>query len=752
MLVPCQMEEEMPRQRTFYFAIVLRLQVLALVLPSCGLLPLGDPGGGPCPCKEGLVCVNSICRADCRSSDCLGDTECHSIEGADLAVCMPPGEALAIQMDGPKLPVPIDLFWVVEQSAGTCQERNDLARSFFEFHDRLGGQSQVSVRTAVADSGSIGFLSSPATQFPPGCGEYRVRECADDEDCLAQLGGAGWHCNAPSTQMVTLNGSMNSICTFRCGGDSECCREFCFLDECAEDPSCLDKQCKDSPNQGCAFECEQPGGGPQNSGCLDPPASRDCPVEVPSVLDDQQLSLFPCLAVAETASAMSYAASLSQGLAALWTTLDPTGPNTAQAAQFLRPQADLAIMILSDEEDCSIDPDFASPNFTCKDDKDCPGWSSGQAHCKTDLHFSQMSGKPIKLCHGSIKKDYYHSCGLLGEYQGLDHHNCAYDLGCKDCQADADCLEWWYCKSGKCRPNIYGLPNIATFQNPPGTPIFALAQIAPFREKLLSLKKDPLQVFSAAIVGDGLPLPPAQNGSELPSLISKTCLDDAKLKACAAFTEAKKTAETRCIWEPSEEGCEEYRTFKLACIRECYVASKGDPTSPTMAGNSYAAYSDEVGRQDAGLRYIRFAEMFGAAGAVYNPAAGGGIRAALLGIADRLNRRIYRACLPEGYSAGVTVLPLRQAPLDAETTDRKADEAPPHDWTDQTPEPVYNTPGELLTHGPDGDYEILPSWYACCPQDNPDCPSPGPAIQFYAMVKAGTTFEVVYVTPQGSAN
>jgi hypothetical protein len=234
---------------------------------------------------------------------------------------------------------------------------------------------------------------------------------------------------------------------------------------------------------------------------------------------------------------------------------------------------------------------------------------------------------------------------------------------------------------------------------------------------------------------------------ELPSLISQTCLEDPKLKACVSFAQGKKTAEAKCVSDPMLEGCDEYRAAKLACIRECYVASIGNPESPTMAGNTYVSYTDELGAAWLPLRLIRFAELFGPAGAVYNFNAPGGIRAALLGIADRLNRRIYRACLPPGYTEGATVLLLRQAPIEEKSADRKADEAPPHDWTDPTPEPVYIAPGELLARGPEGDFDILPSWYACCPNGQPDCPNPGPAVQFHAMVKAGTTFEVVYVTP-----
>lgn len=45
-----------------------------------------------------------------------------------------------------------------------------------------------------------------------------------------------------------------------------------------------------------------------------------------------------------------------QGLGAAWAALDPIGPNALQSAGFLRPEAHLAILIVSDEDDCSVAP------------------------------------------------------------------------------------------------------------------------------------------------------------------------------------------------------------------------------------------------------------------------------------------------------------------------------------------------------------------------------------------------------------
>ncbi|MBM4355974.1 MAG: hypothetical protein FJ109_19665 [Deltaproteobacteria bacterium] len=106
---------------------------------------------------------------------------------------------------------------------------------------------------------------------------------------------------------------------------------------------------------------------------------------------------------------------MDQYLKFLWASLAPDGPNALPASQFLRPVADLAIVFLANGEDCSIDPDFASPGFACSEGKDCPGWDKGLSTCKTDSYSSNLYGKEIRLCHGVawFKNHDYSRCGLL---------------------------------------------------------------------------------------------------------------------------------------------------------------------------------------------------------------------------------------------------------------------------------------------------------------------------------------------------
>jgi len=718
---------------------------------SCSTVTSG-PEGAACPCSVGFVCINRLCFADCRSAECPSNSRCVSVGEAEVAVCVPRGESLGIAVDAPNLPRPVDLVWAVENAAHMHAEKTVLAEVFPEFVAALGGTGQVAVRTVVVSSKVAGFQAAPAQDWPPACVDKRVRYCLTDEDCEDELGGPGWRCESlwPSGN-VNLNGSINTSCVFGCEGNSECCFEFCFAGVCGLDLSCIEEQCMGAVGAPCSWQCLQPGGGAENSGCIRPPISADCPAEVPSILEGDTLALFRCLAVFEPQQ--NYWANIEQNLRYLWASLAPDGPNATAAVQFVRRDADLAVVVLAAEEDCSIDPDFASPSFTCNDAAGCASSQTGSSGCETDERYSKISGKQTRLCHGAIQANYFGSCSLLGEYQGVEHHNCAYDLGCNDCKTDADCPAWWHCEvpgndlpasGGKCRPAIFGMSEISSFQHPPGNPIFSLAPVGPFRDRLLTLKKDPLQVFVAGILGDGLTLPPDKDGTELPSLIGQGCLENEKLVTCQEFAKAREKAAPECVNEPMAQGCEAYRALKLDCVRECYVASFGDPENPVLGGNTYISYTDEFGKAQLSLRLIRFVEMFGPAGAVYNLNAPGGIRAALLDIADRLNKRIYRACLPDGYSPDAKVLLLRHLPGEEARAAGSTSLESASDDVDGA-QSAASYPGELLTQGPDADYEILPSWYACCPEGEPDCPTPGPAIQFHAMVKAGTTFEVVYV-------
>jgi len=629
-------------------------------------------------------------------------------------------------------PIKLDFLWIIDNSASMCQEQFALSLSFEDFVTELTTYlSNIDIRIAVTTTDAISrageFANDPAKDFPPACFESKVYPCLGDEDCIKKFGN-GWECKGyAANQMYNKNRSINSTCTFRCNNHGDCCGEFCYNDECGADQSCLLTQCQDSPNDVCKFECKQPGQGSDGSGCLRPPATSDCPASIPPVLGMKQLDLFSCNATVEPEQ--SYQANLEQGLRAAWQALDPEGDNKEQAEGFLRDDAYLIVVFVSDEDDCSIDTSFASPNYTCEDDDDCSG-----GKCKTDVYFSQKKGKKIKLCNGLVKKDYYNVCSLLGEYKGTAHHSCAYDLDCRDCQSDEDCDYGWYCKQDKkCRPYIYSLVNIASYQSPPGTPINALTPVAEYYSRFRSLKKDPAKVLIAAITGDGVPMALGnKTHSEEPSLISNDCLEDDKLLRCAAYDALSTGATDECLDDPEAEGCEVLYRAKLECIRECYIASKGDSKSPTVAKNSYICQSD-FGKADYGSRYVRLAEMFGPNGMVSNICSEDGIVPALKTIAELVIKRVTKICLPmevkEGESIIVTQSIVNEVDGSVETTVLKE--------------------GDLDVGG---DYKVESPTQECCfPDADGNCTGTLKAITFNEVLDPNASIEVRYEAQLGEA-
>ncbi len=626
-------------------------------------------------------------------------------------------------------PIQLDFLWIIDNSASMCQEQYALSQSFEEFVKELQTYlKNIDIRLAVTTMdavdkkmGSGVFTNTPAENFPPACFETRVYPCLGDEDCQKKF-GSGWECNSyTASQMYNLNRSLNSTCSFRCKSDGDCCGEFCYQETCGSDQSCLLSECADAPNDVCSFECRTPGQGTSGSGCLRPPDTDDCPASIPPVLSMNTLDLFKCNATVEPQQ--SYTANIEQGLKTAWMALDPDGKNAEQAKGFLRPDAYLIIVFVTDEDDCSIDADFASPNYDCETDDDC---LKGAGKCKTDVYFSQKMGKKIKLCNGLIKKDYYNVCSLLGEYKGDAHHDCAYDLDCRDCQADEDCDYGWYCKQDKkCRPYIY---------SPPGTPINALTPVAEYYSRFRSLKSDPAKVLVAAIVGDGVPMGPGNKAGEPEqnSLISTACLADEKLKYCQAYGEVEKDATEACREKPSSEGCEAFFEAKLDCIRECYIASKGDAKNPTVAKNTYVCESD-FGKADFGSRYVRLADMFGPNGMVSNICSEDGIVPALKTIAELVIKRVTKICLPIEPKTGESVLVTLTVVHD-----------------DGTMEETILKEGDSSAGG---DYRIeFPTQECCFPDDKGNCTGTLKAITFNEVLDPDSKIEVRYEAQFGEAS
>ena len=626
-------------------------------------------------------------------------------------------------------PIKLDFLWVIDNSSSMCQEQASLARSFNSFVTQLDSYLNVDINLAVTTTDALKgqgkFSNTPATVFPNACSETKKLPCAANTECVDAF-GASWVCNPPqstggSLLLYNKNGSLNSSCTYSCDSKADCCENFCYVDECGDDMSCVDQMCGD-PEGGCTQTCKAPGGSTDElKNCVAQPDTGDCPTSgIPTVLTETSLEYFPCIAT--VGADQSFTANLESGLKTAWMALDPNGLRAKQSAGFLRDDAYLIIVFVTDEDDCSIDEDFSSPSFDCEDDDDCPFYTL----CRDGL------------CHGIVKKDYYNICALLGEYKGKAHHDCAYSPNCIDCEADEDCDEGWYCKHTKtikyedkddvkvtkCRPYIYGFNTIATFHpsQTAGTPLFALTPVSKYYSQLRSLKSDPAKVLVAAIVGDAL-----IKKSDQKSLISEDCLEDEKLVRCQAYLAAKADASNKCMEDPSAEGCEDYLAIKQACARECYVASKGDKTNP-QAKNTYVCTSP-YGTADWGNRYVRLAEMFGPNGIVSNMCAEEGISPTLEQVAELIIKRVTKVCLPRHVKGGERI-----------TVTRGYEDEDTGEWK-----------SERLVEGEEGDYRIeFPTQDCCFPDDKTgECTGTLTAVTFNDVLDPSWEIELKYEADLG---
>lgn len=262
------------------------------------------------------------------------------------------------QRTGSSEPVPIDFLWVIDNSTSMCQEQFSLTKSFNQFTDALGQFFEIDPRIAVttvdANCNPDGvnvfskglFNTKPNRVFPPACFEERRFFCRTDADC-ANLDcelygkcdgeGAEWVCKTTPQEICTENpnGSINSRCQRTCD-DNQDCRDF--YDD-------------------ATFECRQPAGQP--TGCLRPPDTTDCPDVLPSVLTKDNIDLFRCTASVGVTqlNCLQYEQQLLSGLLAI----DPTGRNAEQAKNFLREDAYLVIIFVTDEEDCSVVEGYVNP-------------------------------------------------------------------------------------------------------------------------------------------------------------------------------------------------------------------------------------------------------------------------------------------------------------------------------------------------------------------------------------------------------
>ncbi|MBM4370820.1 MAG: hypothetical protein FJ098_04155, partial [Deltaproteobacteria bacterium] len=363
----------------------------------------------------------------------------------------------------PPRPWKLDVLWVVDNSASMCQEQRALVEHIGAFVDALPEETVGELRMAVTTTdvlmGQGEFVAGAAEKYPNACAETRIVPCTEDADCAALL-SESWICNPPpfigdEFLMENLNGSLNSSCTFGCVTDQECCDEFCPQGDCGP----------------CTYQCVAPGGASSEKDCVEQPIPCE---EAP---EGDWGAWARCHL--QAGASQGFTAGLEGGIKAAWMALDPEGLNPDQAAAFNRPDAHLLVVLVSDEEDCSISEDFCGPTWECDGDSDCPGYT----RCKGGH------------CCGVIKKDYYNICGLLGEYG-----------------------------DGPVSPDGY--------------PEYSLARVDEYAERLGALKVLPQRVLVVTISGDAVVSP-----DDSVTLISEACLARDDLDLCQAYKTMKDAAD-----------------------------------------------------------------------------------------------------------------------------------------------------------------------------------------------------------------
>jgi len=245
--------------------------------------------------------------------------------------------------------VKIDFLWVVDNSTSMCEEQVALASSFQEFTNTLTTFFAIDARLAVTSSdmqcdadpeqginASKGkFNQVPADRFPAACYFKQNQQCTTDADCETGAGDAGaYKCTTENLEVceVNPNNSINTTCRRLCDTDQDCADFFGDT----------------------GFQCLKPGGS-SDSGCLKQPDSSGCDTDLPPFLstEDGNIDSFPCIATLGVYSQKCF--KYEQGLRAALTAIDPRpgALQEEQAKSFLRDDAYLVVIIVSDEDDCS---------------------------------------------------------------------------------------------------------------------------------------------------------------------------------------------------------------------------------------------------------------------------------------------------------------------------------------------------------------------------------------------------------------
>ena len=366
------------------------------VLGEGACLDVGAPDTRACAVAERLACsaAATSCTADVEGWLCVTGVQNGCTRPAELCSdgawvpgtideCRdtitrgaPPGAAETFETVVGDAKVALDIVFVVDNSASMTDEQRGVAIAFDDFLQALAARVDALPRVAATSvdascdvgpsvSSAKGSFNVSTTRSSPPTAQFRfMARCSDDAQCEAaacdQLGQcddqAGlWHCRTPTIEacIENPNGSLNTTCRRGCTTDDECRTAL-------GDPS---------------YSCQMPSANPGDWGCLRPPATESCPDTLPLFVEGEQLDLARCLMSIRVNQ--DRCIKYEQGLEASLMALDPNGPNPEQVAAFLRPEAILVVIYLSDEDDCSAggvigEDDYESCAFLASTDQGGP--------------------------------------------------------------------------------------------------------------------------------------------------------------------------------------------------------------------------------------------------------------------------------------------------------------------------------------------------------------------------------------------
>ena len=388
-------------------------------------------------------------------------------------------------------PVKIDFVWVIDNSNSMCEEQSVLTKNFDAFATQLQDFISIDARMAVVTTDVLTehgtFSSKTATAFPPPCRRELIKKCLTDEDCLKDAedslalpeltGESNWTCTWSNKEAPTVvdfedaltltnaNGSVNSRCQLVCASD-EVCQDF--LGE--------DLLCKlYNPELKLA------------NGCMVPPPADECPANLPKYIElnskVSNIDQFRCLATVGANSGFN--ANLEQGLNAARFALDPNGPNSGQAKDFLRSDAWLVLIFVSDEDDCSLATD-------------CLLTQSGEEWSWNDIDY---------IKENCLLREEYPRCAQLGDVYGKGARDLIQCYSDDDCSTEND-------ETNQCCKKLIGDSCIKPVETtdppergyctspkfpPEAGPLEPVSRLVNFFK---SLKSDPARVLVASIVGD----------------------------------------------------------------------------------------------------------------------------------------------------------------------------------------------------------------------------------------------------------